>query len=112
MAAQTLLDGEGEALTRKAVELAKGGDMAALRLCMERIVPPARERPLTIKIPDTSTAAGINEAADAILQYVAKGVLMPAEGTILANIVERRRVALETQQLDERITALEKKDEE
>jgi hypothetical protein len=32
-----LLAGEGEALTRKAVELALAGDPAALRLCLERI---------------------------------------------------------------------------
>jgi hypothetical protein len=32
-----LLAGEGEALTRKAVELALAGNPAALRLCRERI---------------------------------------------------------------------------
>ena len=42
-AAQLLLAGEGEALTRKAVELALAGDPAALRLCLERIVGPYRE---------------------------------------------------------------------
>ena len=34
LAAQLLLQGEAEALTRKAVELALGGDPAALRLCL------------------------------------------------------------------------------
>src|SRR5882724_9757829 len=43
-AARLLLAGEGEALTRKAVELALAGDPAALRLCLERIVGPYRER--------------------------------------------------------------------
>jgi hypothetical protein len=37
LAAQALLDGEAETLTRKAVELAKGGDLAALRLCLDRL---------------------------------------------------------------------------
>jgi len=37
-AARLLLAGEGEALTRKAVELALAGDPVALRLCLERIV--------------------------------------------------------------------------
>ena len=37
MAAQALLDGEAEALTRKAVELALEGNLAALRLCLERL---------------------------------------------------------------------------
>ena len=36
-AMEALLDGESDALTRKAIEMAKGGDMAALRLCLDRM---------------------------------------------------------------------------
>ncbi len=43
LAAEALLDGETEQLTRKAVELALGGDTIALRLCLERIILPHRE---------------------------------------------------------------------
>src|SRR5215472_5185933 len=42
LAAEALLDGEAEGLTRKCVEAALGGDMAALRICMDRILPPAK----------------------------------------------------------------------
>ena len=42
LAIEALLDGEAEALTRKAIELAKAGDMAALRLCMDRLAPPRK----------------------------------------------------------------------
>lgn len=38
-AALSLLDGESQAITRKAVELALEGDVTALRLCLERIIP-------------------------------------------------------------------------
>jgi hypothetical protein len=40
IAAAALLAGEAEALTRKAVELALVGDPTAMRLCIERILPP------------------------------------------------------------------------
>ena len=40
IAAEALLDGEAEALTRKAIELALDGDTTALRLCLERLMPP------------------------------------------------------------------------
>ncbi len=46
--AAVMLDGEAEALTRKAVELALGGDASALRLCLERIVGPHRGRPVEV----------------------------------------------------------------
>jgi hypothetical protein len=43
LAALALLSGEAEGLTRKAVELALAGDVTALRLCIERLVPPCRK---------------------------------------------------------------------
>ncbi len=109
MAAQLLLDGEGEALTRKAVEMALDGDMAALRLCLERLLPPSRERPVSLDLPDTSTSEGIDKAIGAILKAVSEGELLPGEGTVLSRILETRRKALETYELEQRIVALEKK---
>ena len=38
---RTLLDPHKESLVDKAVELALGGDTAALRLCIERLIPAA-----------------------------------------------------------------------
>jgi hypothetical protein len=46
---------------------------------------------------------------NAILQAVAAGDLLPGEAATLAGIVEARRKAVETQELEQRITALEKK---
>ena len=42
-AALALIDGEGEALTRKAIDMALAGDTVALRLCLERLAPPRKE---------------------------------------------------------------------
>ena len=50
-AIQALLDGEGEALTRKAIELALAGDAMALRLCLDRLLPALRERPVSVELP-------------------------------------------------------------
>jgi hypothetical protein len=50
-AAAALLAGESEALTRKAVELALGGDPSAMRLCLERILPACRERSVKFGLP-------------------------------------------------------------
>ena len=36
LAVEALLDGEAEELTRKAIELAKAGDIPALRICLDR----------------------------------------------------------------------------
>ena len=44
MALEALLDGQANALTQKAIDLALTGDMAALRLCLDRILPPRKDR--------------------------------------------------------------------
>ncbi len=53
---ETLLDGQAEALTQKAIDLALAGDMAALRLCLDRILPPRKDRPVSIEMPTIDTA--------------------------------------------------------
>jgi Family of unknown function (DUF5681) len=52
IAAEALLDGEAESLTRKLVEKAKEGDVGALRFCLDRICPPRRGRLVTVEIPE------------------------------------------------------------
>ena len=98
-----------DAIARKVVDMAKEGDMSAARLVIERLVPPAKERPIFLTLPETSTASGIAAAQQAILQAVAAGDLLPGEGTTLAGIVEARRKAVETLELEQRISALESK---
>ena len=98
-----------DAIARKVVDLAKEGDISAARLVLERLVPPAKERPIFLSLPDTGSADGIAEAQQAILQAVAAGDLLPGEAATLASIVEARRKAVETLELEQRITALEGK---
>src|SRR5256885_4813151 len=78
LAAEALLDGESEGLTRKAIEAALGGDMAALRLCLDRIVPPRRERPVTFRIPPLKSAEDAAVAMAAITQAGSPGEPPPS----------------------------------
>jgi len=107
---QTIMERGAKEITEAVVGLAKEGDLSAARLVLERLVPPAKERPIVLNLPDTGSAEGIAEAQSAILQAVATGDLLPGEAATLAGIVEARRKALETQELERRITALEGKE--
>ena len=108
MAIEKLLDGEAEALTRKAIEIAKEGDTTALRLCLERIAPVRKGALVTFAMPVITTVADVPKAAGAILQAVAKGRLSPDEGASLMAIVESFRRSVETADLSARLEALEK----
>lgn len=106
-AALALLDGEAEALTRKAVELALAGDGSALRLCLDRIAPPRRDVPVAFALPPMQTAADAAQAAGAVLAAVADGDLTPLEAAQIMGLIETCRRTLETCDLEARIAALE-----
>ena len=106
-AALALLDGEAEALTRQAVTMALGGDATALRLCLERIVPPRKDLAVTFDLPRMETARDAAKAAGAVLGAVAHGDLTPTEGAHIMALVEGFRRTLETTELEARLAALE-----
>jgi hypothetical protein len=107
LAAEALLDGEVEALTRKAIETALAGDVTALRLCLERLVPPRRARPVVFELPPISTAEDVLTGMGAVLQAVSNGDLTPDEGQAVASLLEVHRRAFETIDIERRLTALE-----
>ncbi|MBY9067623.1 hypothetical protein K1X12_11990 [Hyphomonas sp. WL0036] len=108
-AALALIDGEGEALTRKAIDMALAGDTVALRLCLERLAPPRKDAPVRFTLPPMEGAENAAEAMGAILASVASGDLAPSEATSLAGLVEVYRKTLETTELEARLKALEER---
>jgi hypothetical protein len=107
LAAEALLDGEAEALTRKAVEMALAGDSTAMRLCLDRILPPRRERPFNFKLPALQSAGDAAGAMAAIASAVASAEITAGEAGELAKLVEAFVRALEASELDQRLRALE-----
>lgn len=103
----SLMEGQAEAITNAVLEQAKQGELTAARIILDRLVPPAKERPVHVDLPDTSTSEGVSAAQAAILKAVGNGDLLPGEAQTLSNIVEAKRRALETQELADRITKLE-----
>lgn len=108
-AVEALLAGEADALTRKAVEMALGGDTTALRLCMERIAPPRKDAPVQFDLPRMTCAREAADAAQAILAAVSDGDLTPLEGASVMALVESYRRTLETTELEARVAALEER---
>ena len=109
LAAEALLDGEVKALTRKAVELALAGDTTALRLCLDRILPARRDRPVQFALPSMQSAEDAPKAMAAIIAAVAAGELTPIDASELAKLVDAFVRALEASDLERRLRLLEKK---
>jgi len=103
----SLLDGQAEALTQRAVQLALAGDSTALRLCLERLAPPRKDAPVSFTLPQISTASDAVSAAGAVLQAVSQGDLTPSEGAQIMGLVDSFRRTLEITELEARLAALE-----
>jgi hypothetical protein len=107
--AEALLDGEAERITRKAIERALEGDTTALRLCLERLIPARRDRPITFELPPVETAADAAKAIGSVLTAVAAGEVTPQEAAEVASLIETYAKALEIRDLESRIATLEQK---
>ena len=107
LAIDALLDGEGEALTRKAIELAKVGDLGRAPPCLDRICPARRDRPVHFTFRRSKTAADPQRAASAIVTAVATGELTPSEASELSRLLDTFTRVLEATEFEERLSKLE-----
>jgi hypothetical protein len=107
--AERLLEGEIEALIRKLIEKAKRGDTAALRLCIDRIVPPRRERPVNFNLPRLASVHDASSAIAAVASAVANGELGTTEAADLVKIIEGFVRAVEATDLQTRLLSLEQR---
>jgi hypothetical protein len=107
IALQKILDGHGESITKKCALLALQGNPMALRLCMERLIPPRKEHPVKLKLARVTTAAETSEAVSDVLQAVVEGQLLPSEAETITTILDVKRRAIETHEHDKRIDVIE-----
>lgn len=109
LAAEVLLDDESEKLTRKAIELAQAGDVTALKLCLDRILPPRKERLATLNLPTVNSSKDILKCLSTILIEVGKGNIDPHQAQLLSGILETHRKTIEIVDVEERLLKLEEK---
>ena len=109
LAAMALLAGEAEGLTRRAVDAAFAGDPMALRLCVERILPRCRERPVKFALPPIESAADIATAMKAVTSALADGEITPGEAGRIAGVVDTFVRAIDTSDFEQRLQELEEK---
>src|SRR5215472_12029411 len=102
-----LLADDAEAIGRKAIAMAKQGDMAAIRLCMDRLAPARKGEPVACELPPLDKPADSVAATATVVAAVAAGELTPSEGADLAKVIDVYVRAIETKAFDERLTKLE-----
>jgi hypothetical protein len=106
--AESLYKGECEGLVRKTIELGLAGDIGALKICMDRLLPPIKSRPITFKLPELRTVSDALSAISSIIEGVTSGQILADEAQSLTDIVSVFIRALEVSELEDRLVALEK----
>ena len=103
------MEGQLEQITQTLIDAALDGDLAAIRLILERLVPPCKEKALPqLNLPPVTDAASLPKLTAAILGAVADGRITPGEGQALAALANTHAKNLELAELEQRIAALER----
>jgi hypothetical protein len=100
---------EGQEILRKVVEAAKGGDARSAEIILSRIWPVRKGgRPVTLQLPQIDTANDLVKALGVVANAVGAGEITADEGAAVASVIETKRRAIETNDLEQRIATLEK----
>jgi hypothetical protein len=106
--AEQLFDQRAQGVLEKFFALVDEGDPAMLRLCMDRILPRLRDRPITFELPPMEKAADAAAAMAAVAQGLAEGSLTAREAADLSTVIENFSKTLVATDHEEQITELEK----
>ena len=102
------LDKHAADVLTAAIELAKGGDVGAIRLVLDRVDPAPRDRAVDVELPAVASIADVPAVALALISAAARGDLTPTEAQNLMSLLDGYRKAIETAELAARVEALEK----
>lgn len=94
-------------IIKQLLTAAKGGDVQAARLLLERVLPPLKavEQASPLTLPDGS----LTEQGRAVLEAVGAGELAPGQGAQLITAIGTLARVVEVDELAQRIKNLEEK---
>jgi len=105
--AERLMGDDVEAVVKKVVGAAKAGDMTAARLILDRVLPPRRGRPVAIALPDVKSPTDVIGALTNIIAAMGAGAISAEEASAMCTVIDSQRQAIETEQLEARLLAIE-----
>jgi len=83
--AASLAGGQGEEILRKAIEMAKDGNVPMMKFLLDRILP--KERPIQLELPPLLSAHDSVDAMAKIVDAVSSGQITPREAADIEQLV-------------------------
>ena len=81
--------------------------IAAATKLAQWMPPPPKVRPIAMELPEMTTPGDIVEVIGAVVEHMAAGDITPDEAETIAKVVEVQRRAVELEDIDKRLAALE-----
>jgi hypothetical protein len=106
---RSLLQIHAQELIQKAVELALAGDVNALRLCLERLIPRLRSEPAAFLLPfnDVKNVKELLDNNAAVIAAVSCGELTLEQAQTLSSLLEAQHKFIVGSELEQRLAAIE-----
>jgi hypothetical protein len=104
---EQLAEGQAEQLIQKVLELAQAGDVACLRMILDRLWPLRKGQPVNVVMPPINTPQDVVSAIASIWTGIRDGRLTPDKASALSIVVDRSVQAIELHDMTRRIAALE-----
>ena len=83
-----LLESHADELVEKAIELAESGDTNILRFCLERIIPKAKDNPISLNLPkELGKSGALLEGGNTILSDMADQKITPEQAKTLIEVL-------------------------
>lgn len=93
-------------IVKTLVDLAKGGDVQAAKVLLDRICPPLRPQALAISLPVNGP---LSEQGNEIIKATMAGTIPPDIGSQLITALAHQAKIIEIDELTKRIDALEQR---
>lgn len=106
---ESLMQSELTNIGQKLIELAMAGNLQAIKLLLDRVMPPKTSRSIEIEIPKIETATDALQAISTVIHAVGQGELTPSEGEAMTKIIQSFTQALQSYEFDQRLSRLEQK---
>ena len=104
---EQLIEGQAEQFVEKLKELALAGDVACLRIIIDRLIPLQKSQPINVGIPPINDSQDVLSVISSVWDAIRDGELTPEEATALCMLIDRSIRAVEVHDLSKRLDELE-----
>jgi len=110
------IEGEAASIIDALIEQAKGGDTAAAKTLLDRVLPALKPESQAISLPELVAAPTLADKAKAAIDAAGAGDIAPSAASDMVSAIAGLAKIIETTELQKRLEALEllltpKKDE-